>query len=124
MRTQLKEIGVLTKTGKEFFTNCIVFPLTDRWGHIVNFYGRHLKKDGHYFLPGERTGLFYPPKECDEVILTEGVFDMLTLYFLFVAAGHPVSPGVLLAGYGLPLIPYLQHTSHPIDEGGANDPVR
>lgn len=31
-------------------------------------------------------------------------FDMLTLYFLFVAAGHAVSPGVLLAGYGLPLL--------------------
>lgn len=32
------------------------------------------------------------------------VFDMLTLYFLFVAAGHPISPGILLAGYGLPLL--------------------
>jgi uncharacterized protein (TIRG00374 family) len=31
-------------------------------------------------------------------------FDMLTLYFIFVAAGHQVSPGVLLAGYGLPLL--------------------
>jgi uncharacterized protein (TIRG00374 family) len=31
-------------------------------------------------------------------------FDMLTLFFLFVAAGHDVSPGVLLAGYGLPLL--------------------
>jgi hypothetical protein len=31
-------------------------------------------------------------------------FDMLTLYFLFVAAGHNVSLGVLFAGYGLPLI--------------------
>jgi hypothetical protein len=31
-------------------------------------------------------------------------FDMLTLYFLFVAAGHTVSIGILFAGYGLPLI--------------------
>lgn len=31
-------------------------------------------------------------------------FDMLTLYFLFVAAGEAVSPGVVLAGYGLPLL--------------------
>ena len=30
--------------------------------------------------------------------------DMLTLYFFFIAAGHPVTPGVLLAGYGLPLL--------------------
>jgi glycosyltransferase 2 family protein len=31
-------------------------------------------------------------------------FDMLTLYFMFAAAGEYVSPGVLLAGYGLPLL--------------------
>jgi uncharacterized membrane protein YbhN (UPF0104 family) len=31
-------------------------------------------------------------------------FDMLTLYLVFIAAGHPVSPGVLLTGYGLPLL--------------------
>ncbi|MCJ7624406.1 MAG: YbhN family protein, partial [Anaerolineaceae bacterium] len=31
-------------------------------------------------------------------------FDMMTLYFLFAAAGHPVSLGVLLTGYGLPLL--------------------
>ena len=28
-------------------------------------------------------------------------FDMLTLYFLFIAAGYAINPGVLLAGYGL-----------------------
>jgi hypothetical protein len=27
---------------------------------------------------------------------------MLTLYLLFIAAGHAVSPGILLVGYGLP----------------------
>lgn len=31
-------------------------------------------------------------------------FDMLTLFLLFLAAGHPISPGTLLAGYGLPLL--------------------
>jgi uncharacterized protein (TIRG00374 family) len=31
-------------------------------------------------------------------------FDMGTLYLLFVAVGQPVSPGILLAGYGLPLL--------------------
>jgi len=29
---------------------------------------------------------------------------MLTLYFLFIAAGYNVSPAVLFAGYGLPFI--------------------
>jgi uncharacterized membrane protein YbhN (UPF0104 family) len=32
------------------------------------------------------------------------VFDMSTLYFLFVAAGHQIGPDVLLVGYGLPLL--------------------
>jgi glycosyltransferase 2 family protein len=36
--------------------------------------------------------------------LLNAAFDMLTLYFMFVAAGEYVSPGVLLAGYGLPLL--------------------
>ena len=31
-------------------------------------------------------------------------FDMLTLYFMFIAAGHNVSLGILFAGYGLTLI--------------------
>ena len=31
-------------------------------------------------------------------------FDMLTLYILFVALGHPVSLGALFVGYGLPLL--------------------
>ncbi|MCG7847660.1 MAG: YbhN family protein [ANME-2 cluster archaeon] len=31
-------------------------------------------------------------------------FDMLTLYFIFIAAGYQVGPGVLLAGYGMPLL--------------------
>lgn len=31
-------------------------------------------------------------------------FDMLTLYLVFIAAGHAVSPGILLTGYGLPLL--------------------
>lgn len=31
-------------------------------------------------------------------------FDMLTLYFFFIAAGFPVGPEILLVGYGLPLL--------------------
>jgi uncharacterized protein (TIRG00374 family) len=31
-------------------------------------------------------------------------FDMASLYFIFLAAGHAVRPGVLLVGYGLPLL--------------------
>lgn len=32
------------------------------------------------------------------------VFDMLTLYFLFMAAGNAANPGVLIAGYGVSIL--------------------
>lgn len=32
------------------------------------------------------------------------LFDMLTLYFMFLATGLQINPGVLMAGYGLPLL--------------------
>lgn len=31
-------------------------------------------------------------------------FDMLTLYFFFIAGGYPIGPETLLVGYGLPLL--------------------
>lgn len=31
-------------------------------------------------------------------------FDLLTMYLIFLAAGYQISPGVLFAGYGLPLL--------------------
>jgi uncharacterized protein (TIRG00374 family) len=36
-------------------------------------------------------------------VITAG-FDMGTLFFIFLAAGHPVSPAILLTGYGLPML--------------------
>lgn len=32
------------------------------------------------------------------------IFDMFTLYMLFIASGKSITPGTLLAGYGLPLL--------------------
>jgi glycosyltransferase 2 family protein len=31
-------------------------------------------------------------------------FDMMAMFFLFIAAGHPITLGTLSAGYGLPLV--------------------
>jgi len=31
-------------------------------------------------------------------------FDMLTIYFLFIAARYPISPAILLVGYGIPIL--------------------
>ncbi|MCP4371880.1 MAG: toprim domain-containing protein, partial [Deltaproteobacteria bacterium] len=96
-KNQLKEIGILTKTGKEFFHNCVVFPLVDPQGNIINLYGRHISKNQHLYLPGELKGLFYAPKEIrqtagsstDSIIITEGILDALTLH---QAGWHNVLP--------------------------------
>jgi len=46
-----------------------------------------------------RTGV-----EAASCALLNLVFDMATLALVFVAARHPVSPAVLIAGYGVPLL--------------------
>ena len=49
-------------------------------------------------------------------------FDMLSLYFLFIAAGHRIHPGVLVAGYGLAYllgkVAYISPGGVGIIEGG------
>jgi uncharacterized protein (TIRG00374 family) len=80
--------------------------LTERWAVL-----RHHPQDpvateaaiGRWFNAWDalRTGGWRGPA-LGAILNT--VFDMATLYLLFVAAGHAVSPGILLAGYGLPLL--------------------
>jgi uncharacterized protein (TIRG00374 family) len=48
---------------------------------------------------GQRTGV-----EAAAYAMLVLIFDMLTLEMVFVAAGHPVRPSVLIAGYGVPLL--------------------
>lgn len=79
-KKELKKIGLLTNGGREFFIDCIIYPLRDEAGKLVNLYGRHIFKDGHFYLPGELNGLYYPPKQTDSIIITESIIDALTLH--------------------------------------------
>jgi len=56
---------------------------------------------GHWFsaLDVLRTGGWHGPAVGAALNV---FFDMLTLYLLFIAANHAVSPGILLVGYGFP----------------------
>ena len=83
--TTLKKIGILNSKGHETFYNCIVFPLHDNNGGIVNLYGRNITEDNgvnHLYLPGARTGVInrQAVKRSQTIILTESVIDALTLY--------------------------------------------
>jgi DNA primase len=83
----LKLIGILNNKGHEIFYNCVVFPLYDSKGAIVNLYGRNIDDENtvtHLYLPGPRAGLVKPAysvvKRSQSIILTESIIDGLTLY--------------------------------------------
>jgi hypothetical protein len=68
----------------------VVFPLKDRAGRTVGFYGRSTvpkAKVPHRFCAGPKTGLFYPEaaRGTERVFLVEGVLDALAFY----QAGFP-----------------------------------
>jgi len=80
--------GLLKKSGsghRAFASGCVVFPLLDRDGRPVSFYGRSIGDSGgdHYFLPG-RSGLYpgYPPKGARRLVLTEAILDAASLEVL------------------------------------------
>ncbi len=86
--TELKEIGILNKNGKEHFYGCVTFPLTDFNGNPIGIYGRRInniksssKTNNHLYLGGVRQGLFnwQTAKSNKEIILTESIIDSLTL---------------------------------------------
>jgi DNA primase catalytic core len=85
LREDLVSVGVLLPDGRELLAGCVVFPLFDAQGAVVNLYGRAADRDQHLYLPGERRGLWNVPilKGQEEVILTESVIDALSL----IAAG-------------------------------------
>ncbi len=81
----LKKIGILNTRGKEVFYNCVVFPLYNDKGAVVNLYGRNIDEDcniKHLYLPGKRNGLVnrQAAKRSQTLLLTESIIDALTLY--------------------------------------------
>ena len=81
----LKKIGILNSKGHEVFYNCVVFPLYNSNGSIVNLYGRNIDDEKgvtHLYLPWPRTGLVnrQAVKRSQTVILAESIIDALTLY--------------------------------------------
>ncbi len=81
----LKKIGILNAKGHEVFYNCVVFPLYNARGSIVNLYGRNIDDEAgttHLYLPGPRSGLVnrQAVKRSQTLILTESIIDALTLY--------------------------------------------
>ncbi|HSL80251.1 MAG TPA: CHC2 zinc finger domain-containing protein, partial [Pseudolabrys sp.] len=82
-KAAFRRIGVLTGSGRELMSGCVVFPLVAApSGQVVSLFGRHVERRQHLYLPGERRGVFNPQasRNTDEVIITESVIDAATLW--------------------------------------------
>ena len=80
----LKSLGLLTKSGEEFFSGCLTVPLLDVNGNAVGVYGRKINPQSrtrHLYLPGARRGLVNRQAAfgSEQLVLTEAIIDALTL---------------------------------------------
>ena len=89
---QLRALGVIWtdeegRHARELLAGCLVVPLRDLAGEVVSLYGRSIEGRRHLYLPGPRRGLVNAQcaSTCEELILTESVFDALS----FLQAGIP-----------------------------------
>jgi len=114
----LKERGLETIKGAGYnyrafnkLRECIVFPLKDRAGSIVSFYGRRIAgapSYGKHFYTENRSGLYphYPLQESKNLIITEAIIDAATLLQIpAVTPGNVPLSGVeggagVLSAYG------------------------
>jgi hypothetical protein len=80
--TRLTELGILDKKGRDRLRHCIVVPLMDASGDIVNLYARNVRLHRARYMRRNVTGLINPRafKACDDVILTASVTDLQVIY--------------------------------------------
>jgi DNA primase len=64
IREHLQRVGILKKTGHEFFRGSLVIPVIDADGVITEVYGRKIRDDlrkgtpTHLYLPGPHRGVW------------------------------------------------------------------
>ena len=86
LRARLQGLGVLRGSGHEHFNGCLVVPVFDEAGNVVEAYGRKIgdKVDGpaHLYLPGPHRGVWNAQglQGQEEVILTEALIDAMTFW--------------------------------------------
>ena len=83
------EIGILNKRKNGMlspvFKNCIVFPIKNKDGRIINIYGRSITESKntarHFYLKGAHQGIYpnYPSREARHLVLTESIIDARSL---------------------------------------------
>lgn len=72
------------------FRNCIIFPLKNKQGQVIDIYGRSVSNNStstssvqakHFYLKGKHQGIYpnYPKLETKTLIITESIIDSATL---------------------------------------------
>lgn len=85
LKARLQRLGVLrAETGHEHLNGCVVFPITDAQGRIVQLYGRRLGASPlrHLYLAGPQRGVWNAAALLPgaDWILCEALIDALTLW--------------------------------------------
>jgi DNA primase len=89
LRGRLQKLGIIRDSGHEHFNGCIVFPVFDRTGQVVEIYGRKIADSHltagtpvHLYLPGPHRGVWNEPvmEAAKEIILCESIIDALTFW--------------------------------------------
>ena len=81
------DLGMMKQRGKGYQSwakDCIIFPLKNKKGQVVSFYGRSVyddNPDARHFYLRDRQGLYpyYPRPGVKQLILTEAVIDAASL---------------------------------------------
>jgi DNA primase catalytic core len=91
LKKDLRTIGVLTGSGRELMSGCVVVPLLHD-GQPVSLYGRYIEKPQHLYMPGPRHGLFNAQgaKDASRLVLCESIFDALSLLMLGEPGAFPL----------------------------------
>jgi hypothetical protein len=107
---ELKALGVLTADGAEYFRGCIVFPLVNTDGVVVNLCGRrqNARQGDELYLSGERQGLWNPNacRRSTDLVLTESVLDA------FIALDHGITQSMPCPGVTGLSEEQLAHLAH------------
>lgn len=97
----LQELGILNDKGNETFYRCIVCPLYDQSGNVVNFFARSVQSVGssrsapsHLSLPGSKSVNAAVHRQAarssTQLVLVEGFLDALACYQAGVRNVMPV----------------------------------
>ncbi len=88
IRSRLQKLGIIRESGHEHFNGCVVVPIFDSDGNVVEMYGRKINDNlrpgtaYHLYLPGPHRGVWNLQAfaESKELVLCEAPIDALTFW--------------------------------------------